>query len=267
MIDLDGYFARIGYTGPRRATLETLGMLHALHPAAIPFENLDPLLGRPVLLDLGSLQDKLVRRRRGGYCFEQNTLFRAALEALGFGVTSLAARVLWGSKPGRPHPRTHMLLLVHVDGRDYIADVGFGGRLMATPLQRVPGLEQPTQHGMMRLVEHGMFLTLQAASDDGWEDLYRFTLEPQFPIDQETANWFTATHPDSLFRHNLLMERLAPDLRCSLFNRRLTQRYPDGRVSLTQLADAAALRRVLTEAFALDVPAKLDAVFARLPAG
>lgn len=267
MIDLDGYFARIGYTGPHTATLDTLCAIHARHPAAIPFENFDPLLARPVLLDLQSLQAKLVRRKRGGYCFEHNTLLRAALEALGFAVTSLAARVVWRSTPERPHPRAHMLLQVRVAGQDYLADVGFGGRLMAAPLQLTPGLAQQTPHGTMRLTQDGMFLTLQAAAGDGWEDLYRFTREPQFPIDQETANWFTSTHPNSLFRNNLLMERLTPRVRTSLFNRRLTQRYPDGRIDESQLPDAAALGRVLTEAFELEVPAELDAVFSRLPVG
>ena len=89
---------------PARATprWNTLRALHALHPAAIPFENFDPLLGRPVLLDLAALQDKLVRRKRGGYCFEHNTLFRAALEGLGFTVTSLASRVLGAPRRTAP---------------------------------------------------------------------------------------------------------------------------------------------------------------------
>jgi len=266
MIDLDGYFARIGYTGPRTPTLDTLRAIHALHPAAIPFENFDPLLGRPVPLGLDDLQAKLVGRKRGGYCFEHNTLFRAALEALGFGVTSLAARVVWRSTPDRPHPRAHMLLLVDVDGAPCLADVGFGGRLMSAPLHLADGVAQPTPNGTMRLVEDGMFVTLQADTGGDWENLYRFTLEPQFPIDQETANWFTATHPNSLFRNNLLMERLTPEQRTSLFNRRLTRRYPDGRVSETRLADADELGRVLAEDFDLEVPERLDSVFVRLPA-
>src|SRR6185295_14851436 len=104
--DLDGYLARIGYDGPRRASHETLTALHEAHEAAIPFENLDILLGHPISIELAALQLKLVGGRRGGYCFEQNTLFRAVLEALGFRVTSLAARVRGG---GVLRPRTHML--------------------------------------------------------------------------------------------------------------------------------------------------------------
>src|SRR5688572_5787925 len=94
-LDLDAYFERIGHRGPRPATLDTLAAIHALHPAAIPFENLDPFLGRPVRLDLPSLERKLVDERRGGYCFEHNLLLAAVLRRLGFAVTGLAARVLW----------------------------------------------------------------------------------------------------------------------------------------------------------------------------
>src|SRR5476649_596419 len=94
-IDLDSYFARVGYEGPPTPTLATLSRLHALHAAAIPFENLSPFLGELVRLDVDSLVDKLVARRRGGWCFEQNLLFFHALEAIGFEVTRLAARVRW----------------------------------------------------------------------------------------------------------------------------------------------------------------------------
>ena len=142
--DLDAYLDRIKYSGPRTATIETLQAIHALHPAAIPFENLNPLLGWPVALDVESLQAKLVSAGRGGWCFEHNTLFRCALEALGFSVTSLAARVLWGATPGSPiGPRSHMALLVDLDGVPYIADVGFGGNVLTTPLRLEPHMVSP----------------------------------------------------------------------------------------------------------------------------
>ena len=104
-VDLDGYFARIGYRGPRTPTFSTVQAIHALHSASIPFESLDPLLGRKVALDLASLQGKLVGGRRGGYCFEQNALFAAVLEALGLSVTTLGGRVRWMAPPGRPRGR------------------------------------------------------------------------------------------------------------------------------------------------------------------
>src|SRR5690349_12520297 len=121
--DLDAYFARIGYGGPARPDLQTLAALNARHVDAIPFESLNPLAGLPVKLDLASLQAKMVQRRRGGYCFEQNHLFRAALEAIGFAVTGLGGRVVWMSPPGAPlGARGHMLLKVDLDGAPWLAD-------------------------------------------------------------------------------------------------------------------------------------------------
>ena len=110
---LDKYLARIGFNGPIGPDLATLSTIHAAHVDAIPFEGFDPLLRRPVNLDIGSIQEKLVDSRRGGYCFEQNLLFKSALDAIGFRVTGLAARVRWTSPPDSPlGPRTHMLLKV-----------------------------------------------------------------------------------------------------------------------------------------------------------
>lgn len=268
MIDLDAYFARIGYAGPRTPALATLHALHALHPAAIPFENLDPLLGRPVRLDLAALQAKLVAGRRGGYCFEHNTLFRAVLERLGLAVTGLAARVLWLSMPdGSPNPRTHMVLRVEAGGETWLADVGFGGHLFGAPLRFIAGLEQPTASGPMRLVQDDAAVTLQLRRAAGWKDVYRFTLEPQLPIDYEVANWYTSAHPASLFRSNLLMERLTPRARISLFNTRLVRQHADGRVEEEALTGPDALARALAVDFDLAPPADAAMLFARLPPG
>ena len=267
MFDLDAYFARIGYAGSCDASLDTLRALHALHPAAIPFENLDPLLGRPVLLGLDAVQEKLVRRRRGGYCFEQNALFRAALETLGFTVTGLAARVLWMAPPERPlSPRTHMLLKLDVAGETYIADVGFGGLLQDAPLRLLADAEQSTPTESMRYVRAGDAFKLQARLPVGWHDIYMFTLEPQVAADYVLGNWFTSTHPESRFRTSLLVERLLPDVRISLVNRKLTHRRRDGQVSQRMIESADELDRILVNEIGLDLPANAKAIFDRLPA-
>jgi N-hydroxyarylamine O-acetyltransferase len=266
MIDLDAYFARIGYTGLHTASLTTLRAIHALHPATIPFENLDPLLGRPVPLGLADLQQKMVEGRRGGYCFEQNTLFQGVLQALGFPVTAFAARVLWMMPAGSPpSPRTHMVLQVALEDGPYLADVGFGGYLLAAPLRLVADLEQTTPAGLLRLRQADGSHVLQARLEVEWHDVYRFTLEPQAPIDREVGNWFTSTHPKSRFRNNLLMERLTPELRLSLANKRLTRRYPDGRAETSELTSPAELGEILAE-FGVEPPADAASVFARLPA-
>lgn len=263
---LDAYFARIGHGGSAAPDLATLRALHALHPAAIPFEGLDPLLHRPVSLHPAALEAKLLAARRGGYCFEQNAIFAAVLRALGFTVTDLAARVVWNAPPDAPvTPRTHRLMLVALDGATWLADVGFGGYLADAPLRLAAGREQATPMGRFLLDERDGVWSLSVQAGGSWRAAYRFTLEAQAPADYEPANWFTATHPDSLFRHNLLMERLTPAWRASLFNRSLTIRHADGRTETRELDDAAALAGVLAEVFAIDPPAPPEAIFARLP--
>jgi N-hydroxyarylamine O-acetyltransferase len=264
--DLDAYLDRIGYSGPRAATLDTLASVHALHPAAIPFENLNPLLGLPVALDIESLQNKLVRDRRGGWCFEQNSLFRNALEALGFSVTNLAARVLWNAPQGSPiGPRSHMVLMVDVEGERFIADVGFGGNVLTAPLRLEAHLEQTTPHEPHRLrpLENGFLL--EACIGSEWKGLYRFTLEPQFPSDYEVSNWYLCNHPNSFFRQILIAARTAPGERYALRNNSLAIHNAQG-TAKRPLSDAAALRSCLTQDFGLQLPesSDLDAVLQRV---
>jgi N-hydroxyarylamine O-acetyltransferase len=269
--DLDAYCRRVGYDGPREPTLETLSRLHVLHPAAIAFENLDPLLGRPVSLEIDALQAKLVRQRRGGYCFEHNALFRAALEAIGFAVTPLIARVVWMAPPERPlGARSHMLLKVDLPEGPCIADVGFGGQIASAPLKLAPGLEQRKAEATLRLARAGdgpfESLVLETRLPAGWAPMYRFTLEPAERADYESANWFTATHPDSIFTIGLVAERLTPRVRASLFNRRLTRRTPDGAAEVVELASPSDFARALQTDFDLEPPVDAAVIWARLPA-
>ncbi|TIT54515.1 MAG: arylamine N-acetyltransferase, partial [Mesorhizobium sp.] len=197
--DIDAYFARIGYTGLRDASLETLKSLHLLHPQAIPFENLDPFLGHPVRLDLASLQEKIVARGRGGYCFEHNLIFMHVLKALGFAVSGLAARVLWGQPDDAITARSHMLLRVELDGRTYVADVGYGGLTLTAPLLLRPGLEQKTPHETFRMVETGDHFRLQANVGGDWRTIYRFDMQQNYEVDYSVSNHFLSTHPTSHF--------------------------------------------------------------------
>lgn len=228
-LDLEAYLGRIAARAPLAPSAEALGDLQRAHVGAIPFENLDILLGRPVLLDLASLQSKLVTARRGGYCFEQNTLFQAVLERLGFAVTSLSARVRAGAAGIRA--RTHMLLQVELSEGLFVVDVGFGadGPIGALPLEE--GREHWLGPAGHRLRREGELWVLQGHSDGEWGDLYAFTLEPQYPVDFEVANHYTSTHPGSAFVRSLTAQRLWPERRVVLRNRDLTVR--EGRVTET----------------------------------
>ncbi len=267
--DLDAYLDRIGYRGPRTATLDTLEAVHALHPAAIPFENLNPLLGWPVALDTESLAAKMVTGGRGGWCFEHNTLFRRALEALGFSVASLAARVLWNTPPDSPvGARSHMLLRVDLDGLPYIADVGFGGNVLTAPLKLEPHIAQSTPHETHRLLPLENGYVLEALVDAAWMPFYRFTLEPQFPSDYEVSNWYLCHHPSSFFREMLIAARALPEARFALRNNALAIHRKDG-TEKRMLSDAAALRSCLEMDFGINLPEspELNAALERLSSG
>ena len=247
--DLSAYFARIGYAGPHEPTLGTLREIAFAHATSIPFENLDVLLGRGVKLGPADLIDKLVHRRRGGYCFEHNSLLLGALRALGFDAEGLAARVVWNQAPDRLPPRTHMLLRVNLPEGVFLADAGFGGLTLTAPLRLEAGPEQATPHELHRLVADGDELELQASLDGDWARLYRFAPIPQLAIDYEMANWFTSTYPASLFAENLLMARPEPDRRYALFNRDFTVRHRGGQIERRALENAADLYEVLTRDF------------------
>ena len=263
---LDRYLSRIGYHGERAATLAALRELHRLHPLAIPFENLDPLAGRPVAIDLDSIAAKLVDRRRGGYCFEHNTLFAHALTQFGFRVTPLAARVLIGGGPDAITPRTHMLLRVDIDGDAWIADVGFGGVTLCAPLALASRDAQPTPHEPARIDEapDGAY-TLSVQMGDAWKPIYRFDLARAESVDYEVANWYTSTSPDVLFTGNLLACRPLPEGRSILFNDRYGECDPQWRRTELTLGSARELETCLRERFGIDTAGfDVDALYARV---
>ncbi|WP_438392148.1 arylamine N-acetyltransferase family protein [Caballeronia sp. DA-9] len=249
---LAAYFDRIGYTGPHEASSGVLHALHRLHPQAIPFENIDTLLGATPRLDLESVFAKLVSARRGGYCYEHNLLFRAVLETLGFETTGLAARVLWADPDAMP-ARTHMMLLVETPDETWLADVGFGSMTLTAPLVFDNGREQATPHETFRLdlIEHGDF-KLQVKLGDTWKPVYRFDLEPQLPADYAMANHYVSTLPESIFTGHLIVARVIPGQRQTLFDRTLTHR--GAAEEHREIATAAELRRVLKDGFGLALP-------------
>jgi N-hydroxyarylamine O-acetyltransferase len=250
-LDLDAYLSRVGHPGAREPTLATLQTLHLAHATHIPFENLDILLRRPIRIDLPSLQAKLVAGQRGGYCFEQNTLFAAVLGALGFEVTLLAARVRFGAT--RVLPRTHMVLKVRAEDADWLADVGFGAAGLLLPVRFGEKDEVRQFAWTYRLVEDAGHWVLRSLRGGAWTDLYAFTLEPQLAVDFEVANHYVSTHPQSRFVQTLTVQRVAPEERRTLVNRELSIERADGTERRT-LSDDDEVLRLLADSFGLRFP-------------
>jgi N-hydroxyarylamine O-acetyltransferase len=267
--DLNAYFQRIGYPdGPRAATLDTLRALHLHHAQAIAFENLDPMSGHLVKLDLSSLEGKLVHAGRGGHCFEHNLLFSHVLRELGFRVTGLAARVLWNAPEGAVRPRGHMLLRVDFGAEPHIADVGFGGQTLIGPLHLIKDVVQHTPHEPYRLIGQDGDFVLQAQVHDTWKSLYRFDLQEQFQVDYEVSSWYLCNHPQSPFVTNLMAARPVPGGRYALFNNELAIHRLNGKTEQQRLASADEIRAALQTHFGLRVPANpgINEALARLTA-
>jgi N-hydroxyarylamine O-acetyltransferase len=251
--DLDAYLARISHDRPLRVDAACLADLHEAHLAAIPFENLALFLGEPIRLDPASVARKLVGARRGGYCFEHATLFRGALERIGFQCRLLAARVRLGS-PDTMRPRSHFLLEVDTRQGQYLADVGFGAHGPLQPLPLLPGLVSHTPGAAYRLRHECGTWVLEGDLGLGWSDLYGFTLEPQHPIDMEVANHYMATHPASPFRQTMTVQRVRRGRRAMLRGSHLEIRA-NGRPEQWEIRQDDELLEVLADEFDLAFPA------------
>lgn len=265
-IDLERYFERIGFRGAAAANLEVLQRLHALHPEKIAFENLSPFLGEAVKLDPASLEDKLVRGERGGWCFEHNLLFSHVLVAIGFDVTRLAARVRWNVAAGVTTARSHMLMLVRLGDIDYIADVGFGGLTLTAPLRLAPGVEQQTPLEPHRISAANAGFILEAKVGGAWQALYTFDLAEQHLVDYEVSNWYLANHPQSQFVTGILAARTAGDRRYALRNTRFAVHHAGGETERRILTRVDEYRATLEETFRIRLPQTplLDAKIAQM---
>lgn len=250
---LPRYLARIGYRGALTPTLDVLAALQAAHIAAIPFEAMDALTGAGVDIGVDAIDAKLIGRRRGGYCFEQNGLFLRALREIGFEAEGLIGRVRWMlGDDAPPTPRSHMVLRVRIDGRAWLADVGFGATVPPQPLAMDDESPQPTRHESYRVVRHGAEWQVAALVAGEWRTLYRIEDAPPPAIDYEVGNWYTSTHPDSHFRHQLIAARTTAEARYGLRDNRLTTRLADGRIDRRYLT-ADEIERSLSQIFLLPV--------------
>jgi N-hydroxyarylamine O-acetyltransferase len=250
--DLDAYFERIGWGGDTRPTFDTLAGLLRAHMSGIPFENLDVLLGRGVRIDLEGIEAKLVRARRGGYCFEHATLFAAVLERLGFQPERHAARVTL-FVPRTQAPRAHMFLTVPLADRRFIVDPGFGTLAPRVPIPLVDGARVSVEQETHWVVRDGNRWTVRASLGVETVDAWVSTLEKENPVDFEMGNHYTSTYPQSPFVNRLLMHALTPHGRVTVMNRGVTV-WRAGERHSTQLPDRAALRALLNESFGFDLP-------------
>jgi N-hydroxyarylamine O-acetyltransferase len=261
-LDLDGYFARIGWSGAAAPDLATLTALLSAHMRAIPFENFDALLGRRVHLDLDRLQAKLVRGRRGGYCFEHATLFAEVLSALGFRVTSHLARVVLFT-PKAESSRTHMVNLVELPEGRFVVDPGFGGPAALVPIPLIDaGRAQPGSGVSHWFAHDGEDWILRGPGKDGPADLWVSLFSTDYPVDFELSNHYVATHPDSVFTHNIMLNLFTADGRVSLMNRDVSERQ-GVETRGWRVADRQALAALLVERFGIALPEALEV---RVPA-
>jgi N-hydroxyarylamine O-acetyltransferase len=268
-VNLKAYFDRIGFAGSIAPTLATLETIHALHPAAIPFENLNPLLGLPVELELPSIEKKLLTEKRGGYCYEHNLLLMAVLRELDFSVRGLAARVLWNNPEATDPTPQHMLLAVDINGVTYIADVGFGGMTLTAPLRLKADAEQATPHGPFRLTGGDPEWRLEAKIGDDWKALYAFEMAEKTDADYAASNLFLSTDPASAFRQELRVALSPAGRRLALRDTRLTIHAEGQPPEVMVLTSVAQMREVLSGQFGIQLPPaelldpRLEAILAK----
>lgn len=254
VFDQKAWLQRIGYSGPVTPTLETLNRLIFAQSHSIAYETLDIMLGRPPKLDIPTLQQKMIDNKRGGYCFEQNMLFRAGLRSLGFRITSLQGRVVRGLAIDAQRPAIHMLLKIELPEGAYLADVGFGNLAPTSALLLEPQIEQETPHELMRFIDVGGELTLQARLKHGWQHIYRVIPHPRYDAEYEIANWYTATHPETPYQANIIVAKPGPNRsRITMYNARVTIRDADGHAEKRWLSDESEFKDVLCGEFGLNI--------------
>ncbi|MFI8502902.1 arylamine N-acetyltransferase [Streptomyces sp. NPDC085524] len=268
-LDLDAYLARIGVrpdpdgSGELRPDLATLYEVHRAHTAAITFENLDILLGRPVELDVKAIEGKLVHARRGGYCYEQNSLLAAALERIGFEVSGRGARNR--TRGDSLTAVTHAVLVVTVEGEPWLCDAGFGyqGPCEPVPLAR-PGAEVRQGEWTYRVREEAEGVLVLCVLRGGvWRDLYAFSPQRYHPVDYVVLNHYSSTHPRSAFVSRVIAQRPGDEVRTALVGRELTRLTPDGRTE-RQNVGPQELIAVLDREFGLRLSGRDEAEVVRI---
>ncbi|WP_331446542.1 arylamine N-acetyltransferase family protein [Streptomyces xanthochromogenes] len=276
-LDLDAYLAHLGHEGDRTPSLATLRALHRAHVLSMRWENVEAVLRKYRPLDVDSVQAKMVGTARGGTCFEHITLYAAALERLGFSFFVVQGRVRMGST--RIRPETHAMVIVELEGRRWLSDIGFGASPLE-PIELADATDSDDGVWAYRLRrqevspgETGWALHQPAApregievGDDGWMVRHTFTLHRQYPVDLQVANHYGASSPHSAFSDRLYLQRLHPDRLHSLDNRLLTTVRPGvpGPPESRELV-TAEVPEVLDEVFGVELSAQdIELLLAKL---
>lgn len=254
------YLRRLGFDAPLAPTLETLRQLQLRHTGVFPFENLTTLSGDPVLIDLPSIEQKVLHDGRGGYCYELNNLFLALLQALGFDARAISGRVVMGQPEGAWTARTHRLSLVIIDDVRYITDVGFGGMVPTAPLLLDSRVEQLTPHESYRIDLHVDGFTLRANVAGEWRAMYIFDLQRQEDIDFAVGNWYVSTHPESTFAEQLMVARTGEGWRRTLNNGNFAIHRIGHDSERRQVTDVQELIGLLGSEFGIRVPEQAQLV-------
>ncbi|CAI8952307.1 arylamine N-acetyltransferase family protein [Pseudomonas serboccidentalis] len=248
------YLQRLGFDAPPAPTLETLRQLQLRHTGVFAFENLSTITGAPVLIDLASVEQKVLHGGRGGYCYELNNLFLTLLLELGFEARGISGRVVLAQPEGTWAARTHRLTLVVIDGERYITDVGFGGMVPTAPLLLDTEAEQPTPHESYRIEKQADGYMLRAHVAGEWRSMYLFDLQRQEDIDYTLGNWYVSTHPESPFARRLMVARTGDGWRRTLNNGSFAIHRMGGDSERREVTDVDELIAVLEQEFDLRLP-------------
>ncbi|MEZ1325089.1 arylamine N-acetyltransferase [Pseudomonas fluorescens] len=254
LTNLKLYLQRLGFEAPPEPTLDTLRLLQLRHTGVFPFENLATISGAPVLIDLPSIEEKILVGGRGGYCYELNNLFFALLLELGFDARAISGRVVMNQPEGSWTARTHRLSLVTIDDVRYITDVGFGGMVPTAPLLLDTEAEQATPHEPYRIEKQPDGYMLRANVAGEWRSMYLFDLQRQEDIDYTIGNWYVSTHPESPFSQRLMVARTGEGWRKTLNNGSFAVHRMGANSERREVTQVDELIELLAREFALHLP-------------
>lgn len=248
---IEQYLARIGQPFDIKTTEESLASIHLGHTENIPFENLDIHLGKPISSNINHLFEKMVLSKRGGYCFEQNGLLAAMLDMVGFKVRPVLGRTTFGASS--PRPRGHLLSLVNIGDRTWIADVGFGGYGLLEPVPfELDSIYQGGGEDYRVVAAPAGGFELEMRDEEAWKSLYWFDTNPCYSVDIDVVNFYHSHAPESFFHQNRVIALARRDGRWMLTNAEL-KTIRNSRITISQIRDEAEYIQVLSETFGIDI--------------